>query len=216
MINITQPNPVVWSPPANGAAAPVTAVTAIRPLQESARSGQQGAGRERDIPGLRADRGAVDRDAARAGRETGPDDVRSGAGRAAGERGEPRDAVARREAEQAARQQAADQATEETRRVQRQELLTNVWKASAAVVDRVLGREEGAAVNAAAAGASSAAPGRQPGEQLTLPWPVMPQDAGPGQSRRDFPAPQDVVAYDVRGNSNLAPLETGVLISRRV
>lgn len=215
MINITQPNPVVWSPPANGAAAPVAAVTAIRPLQESARSGQQGA--ERDLPpGLRADRGAADRDAKRAARDTGADGARSGAGRVAGERGEPPDAVARREAEQAARQQAADQATEETRRAQRQELLTNVWKASAAVVERVLGREEGAAVNMAAAGASPAAPGRQPAEQLTLPWPVMPQDPGQAQGRRDFPAPQDVVAYDERGNSNLAPLEAGALLSRRV
>lgn len=214
MINITQPNPVVWSPPANGAAAPVAAVTAIRPLQESARTGQQGA--ERELPGQRADRGAADRDARRTARETGTDGVRSGAGRATGERGELPDAVARREAEQAARQQAADQATEETRRAQRQELLTNVWKASAAVVDRVLGREEGAAVNAAAAGASTAAPGRQPAEQLTLPWPVMPQDPGQAQGRRDFPATQDVVAYDERGNSNLAPLEAGALLSRRV
>lgn len=214
MINITQPNPVVWSPPANGAAAPVAAVNAIRPLQESARSGQQGA--ERELPGLRADRGAPDRDAKRAARETGTEGVRSGVGRAAGDRGEPQDAVARREAEQAARQQAADQATEETRRAQRQELLTNVWKASAAVVERVLGREEGAAVNAAVAGASPAASGRQPAEQLTLPWPVMPQDPGQAQGRRDFPAPQDVVAYDERGNSNLAPLEAGALLSRRV
>lgn len=214
MINITQPNPVVWSPPANGAAAPVAAVTAIRPLQESARTGQQGA--ERELPGQRADRGAPDRDAKRAARETGTEGVRSDVGRAAGDRGEPQDAVARREAEQAARQQAADQATEETRRAQRQELLTNVWKASAAVVERVLGREEGAAVNAAVAGASPAAPGRQPAEQLTLPWPVMPQDPGQAQGRRDFPAPQDVVAYDERGNSNLAPLEAGALLSRRV
>jgi hypothetical protein len=213
MINITQPNPVVWSPPANGAAAPVAAVNAIRPLQESARSGQQGA--ERELPSQRADRGAADRDAKRAARETGADGLRSGAGRAAGDRGEPPDAVARREAEQAARQQAADQANEETRRAQRQELLTNVWKASAAVVERVLGREEGAAVDAAAV-ASPAAPGRQPAEQLTLPWPVMPQDPGQAQGRRDFPAPQDVVAYDERGNSNLAPLEAGALLSRRV
>ena len=44
----------------------------------------------------------------------------------------------------------------------------------------------------------------------------MPQDARSGRTRSDYPAPQEVVAYDERGNSNLAPLETGVLISRRV
>ena len=121
----------------------------------------------------------------------------------------------RRDAEQNARQVAAEQAAEAARSAQRQELLTNVWKASAAVVDRVLGREDAAAVKPAAE--SQAASGRQqPMEQLALPWPVMRQEARSPGSRADFPPTQAVVAYDERGNSNFAPLEAGMLISRRV
>ncbi len=122
--------------------------------------------------------------------------------------------LVRRDAEQDAKQVAAEQAAEAARRAQRLDLLANVWKASAAVVERVLGLEEGAAVNRA--NASPAASGRQPVEQLALPWPVMPEDARSTRTRADFSAPQEVVAYDERGNSSLAPLEAGVLISRRV
>lgn len=216
MINIAQPNPVAWPPRTSTAVAPVAAVAAIRPLQESARNGQSGAGRESELPGARNERRVEGREAGRPMRDAGADGVRPGAGRTAGEGREVGDVAARRELEQAARQQAAEQVAEEARRVQRQELLTNVWKASAAVVDRVLGREEGAAVNAASASSASETPARQPVEQLSLPWPVMSQETRPGQTRPDFPAPQDVVAYDERGNSNLAPLEAGALISRRV
>ncbi len=204
MINIAQPSPAAWSPPASGATAPVAAVAAIRPLQESARNGQPGAGRERELPASRTERRAV------AG-----DGTRATPGRAESTRGAAGDVLARREAEQAARRVAAEDAAEEARRAQRQELLTNVWKASAAVVERVLGLDEGAAVSPAAA-TGPASPGRQPVEQLALPWPVMPQDAASSRTRPDFPAPQDVVAYDERGNSNLASVETGVLLSRRI
>lgn len=203
MINIAQPNPAAWSPPASGATAPVAAVAAIRPLQESARNGQPGAGRERELPASRTERRAV-----------ASDGTRATPGRAESARGAAGDVLARREAEQAARRLAAEETAEEARRAQRQELLTNVWKASAAVVERVLGLDEGTAVSPAVAGPAS--PSRQPIEQLALPWPVMPQDAGSSRTRAEFPAPQDVVAYDERGNSSLASLETGVLLSRRV
>jgi hypothetical protein len=53
-----------------------------------------------------------------------------------------------------------------------------------------------------------------------LPWPVMPEDpalAIAGKAAQAELAPvQEVVAYDERGNSSLAPLETGVLIDQRV
>jgi hypothetical protein len=203
MINIAQPNPAAWSPPVSGATKPVAAVAAIRPLQESARNGQPGSGRDRESPASRADRGAVARDGARAT-----------PGSQAPERSSAGDVLARREAGQAARRLAAEETAEDARRAQRQELLANVWKASAAVVERVLGLEDGAAMQPATA--SPAASGRQPVEQLALPWPVMPEESRSNRTRADFPAPQEVVAYDERGNSSLAPLEAGVLISRRV
>lgn len=214
MINIAQPNPLAWPQAVSGATAPVAAVAAIRPLQETARNGQPGANPERESSGARTERRADTREGARPARDAGADDLRRSA--ATTERGEAGDVLARREAEQVARQRASEQAAEEARRAQRQELLTNVWKASAAVVDRVLGRDDAAGVHAVSASAAAPAPGRQPGEQLALPWPVMPQDALSGHSRSEYPAPQDVLAYDERGNSNLATLEAGVLLSRRV
>ena len=210
MINIAQPNPAAWSPPASGAVAPVAAVSAIRPLQESARNGQTGTQRELSTPGVRTNA----QETARQGRDPTGDGGRGSTGRVGLERGAPGDMLVRQEAEQNAKQVAAEQAANEVRRAQRQELLSNVWKASAAVVDRVLGREDAAAIKPVAK--SEALLGRQPVEQLSLPWPVMPQDASSPLARTRFPAMQEVVAYDERGNSNLAPLETGVLISRRV
>lgn len=129
--------------------------------------------------------------------------------------GESSDMRVRREAEQNAKQLATEQAADEARRVQRQELLTNVWKASAAVVDRVLGREDTNAINSAAESQGSSG-SQQTMEALALPWPVMPQDAGASPSRADLGASEDVVAYDERGNGNVAPLEAGMLISHRV
>jgi hypothetical protein len=215
MINIAQPNPAVWSPPASTATAPVAAVAAIRPLQDSARNGQSSTGREQDTPSTRADRRADAREVARQGRDAAGDGARGIAGRTGTGRGETSDVRTRREAEQNAKQLATEQAAEEARRAQRQELLTNVWKASAAVVDRVLGRDDTTAVKPVSE--SQASSGSPPSmEQLALPWPVMPQDARALPSRADLGVPEDVVAYDERGNSNLAPLEAGLLISHRV
>ena len=216
MINIAQPNSIAWPPPASGAVAPVAAVAAIRPLQESARNGQPGAGREQGAPAAHTDARAAGRDSSRQARDAGREAAGGTNGRVATAGEESGDLLTRREAEQKTKQLALEQAAEEARRAQRLELLAHVWKASAAVVDRVLGQGESAALNAVSASSASAAPGRQPIEQLSLPWPVMPQDSRPARSRSEFPAPQDVVAYDERGHSNLASLETGVLISRRV
>ena len=214
MINIAQTNPAVWSPPASTATAPVAAVAAVRPPQESARSGQSSTGREQDAPSVRAERRTGAREPDRQGRDAPADGARGTAGRT-GAGGESSDMRARRETEQNAKQLATEQAAEEARRVQRQELLTNVWKASAAVVDRALGRDDASAVNAAAPSQESAG-SEQTIDRLALPWPVMPQDADASPSRADLGASEEVVAYDEHGNSSVAPLEAGLLISRHV
>ena len=214
MINIAQPNPTAWSPLPTGAVAPVAAVAAIRPLQESARNGQPGAGREQGAPPQRNDGRAEARESLRAAREAAREGGLAGARRGGTARDDPGDILTRQENEQKAKQLALEQAAEESRRAQRQELLSNVWKASAAVVDRVLGRDESSSVTPVAA--SPEVRGRQPVEQLSLPWPVMQQDSRSEFARADFPAVQEVVAYDERGNSSLAPLEAGLLLSRRV
>jgi len=193
----------------------VAAVTAVRPLQEGARNGQSGTGPEQDKPSARADRRADAREAARQARDAAGDGARVSVGRKGTGGAESSDRQVRREAEQNAKQLAIEQAADEARRAQRQELLTNVWKASAAVVDRVLGHDDATAVQSAAESrALSGSP--QPMEQVELPWPVMPQEARSPGANADFPSPEEVVAYDERGNSNLAPFETGMLINERV
>ena len=215
MINIAQTSPAVWSPPASTATAPVAAVAAVRPPQESTRSGQSGTGREQDAPSARAQRRTGMREAERPERDAPTDGARGASGRP-GAGGESSDLQARRETEQNAKQQATEQAAEEARRVQRQELLTNVWKASAAVVDRALGRDDTTSAVSAAAPGQEPAGSEQAMEQLALPWPVMPQDADASPSRADLGASEEVVAYDEHGNGSVAPLEAGLLISRHV
>jgi hypothetical protein len=73
-------------------------------------------------------------------------------------------------------------------------VLTNVWQASAAVVDRALGREP-------------STPGAQSDKS-----PELSQVA---TTLQDNPA-VDVVAYDDRGNSSFAPLDPGSHFSQRV
>ncbi|MFT5934384.1 MAG: hypothetical protein ACI9M6_001434 [Hydrogenophaga sp.] len=215
MINIAQSIPVVWSPPASSAPATVAPVAAARPLQESARDGQPGTGAERDTRAARADRRTEAREVDRQAREVLNEGKRRVTGRTGTEPGKVDDAPVRQEAKDKAKQLAAEQAADEARRAQRQELLTNVWKASAAVVDRMLGREDTSAVNSAAESQGSSG-SQQTMEELALPWPVMPQDAGASPSRADLGASEDVVAYDERGNGNVSPLEAGMLISHRV
>jgi hypothetical protein len=215
MINITQLNPITWSLPTSTTAAPVAAVAGIRPMQESARHGQPGADREPRASTARAERGSEAGEAARKAAEAvAHQGGQRTTGRTALDRGEAGGIQAGREAEQNTKQRAAEKVAEAERSAQRQELLVNVWKASAAVVDQVLGREDATAINPAAESQATAA--RQLLEQPALPWPVMPPEALASVARVSFPSPADVVAYDQRGHSSLAPLEPGALISRRV
>ena len=214
MINISTQLPAVWTPPAAQAPLPVAAVAAIRPLQESGRNGQSGAGADREAQAARQGR-------RRPESESAPilprRPAQSEAGVAEGTRS-PSTAQAERSAQangmQRAEQEATEQVAEEARREQMQSVLTNVWKASAAVVDRALGRDDAAPFGGQAGGPGERSSVRsQPAEQLSLPWPVQPQE-------RAVPAAMNegrvAVAYDERGNSSLAPLEPGALISRRV
>ncbi len=188
-------------------------MAAIRPLPESARQGQSGTGRERDASAPTADRRAE----ARALRPGEANTALATQARSATNNANSADtsaAAARSAPEQTERERAAQQQAEQARWQERQQLLTNVWQASAAVVERALGLGDAAASNPATERTPAA--GSQPLEQLALPWPVLPEAARSNPARAAFPEPQAVVAYDERGNSNLAPLAMGSLISRRI
>jgi hypothetical protein len=101
-----------------------------------------------------------------------------------------------------------------------QEVLATVWKASAAVVDVVLGRDAAEAAAAAAEGkvdgvsssAQVAAVGGAPAS-VDDPWATPEQaDLLPSAWRRE----QDPEAYTEQGVGSWSPRETGLLISHRV
>ena len=102
--------------------------------------------------------------------------------------GEPELEAAQRQAER-----EADAARERDKQAMEhlKDVLTNVWQASAAVVEQALGLEKSTP--------------DKPADTVALA--AAAQDDTPGA---------EVVAYDERGNSSLAPLEAGSLISHRV
>ncbi|WP_374406449.1 hypothetical protein [Hydrogenophaga sp.] len=135
-------------------------------------------------------------------------------------------AQARNEAEQRkAEEQKAREKAEQ--RVPLQDVIATVWKASAAVVDVVLGRDSTEGLNAGAAEGATASPATgaapapaaavasgsaasepQTAVQAELPG-IEPLPAG---LRRE----QEPVAYNEQGASSWAPMEAGSLFSQRV
>jgi len=142
-------------------------------------------------------------------------------------------AGARQVEQQRAAQEVADQEADKALREKLQTVLTTVWQASAAVVERALGREpanelpgprpDSAADQSVAGSALLARRPLLPEPALTqqadpLPWPIM-QGETSVQSDPSAPmplAPEEIVAYDEKGNTSAAPLEVGSLISHRV
>jgi hypothetical protein len=240
MINISSATPVSWPTPPSTAVAPVSPAMPVKPVQAGGRETQTDGETRRDarLPQPRAGAprqpGAEAADAppllpreAAAGAQ-GPDATQA-----------RQDAVAQR-AEQALKKAEADKANHRKAMERLQDVLSSMWAASAAVVDQALGREPNAgdlpgsqsdtapdlsAVAAStisrrqAARLADAVPTPQGGEAAAqgMTWPVMPpateEAAAPG-------APEvpggEVVAYDEHGNSSLAPLEAGSIISERV
>ncbi len=200
MLNISTSQPVSWPTAAPVPVAPVPAVSSAGAAQPSARdpqadSGRGGQGARSGVPS--PVRPGQEPGAAAPAAQHAP--ILPG-GRQDSERGSPADYLAdarlraeqRQEDEQKAREQAEQ-------KLQLQEVLTTVWKASAAVVDVVLGREQEAAANQQPV--ANDAQGDLPGIE-----------AVPAALRRE----QEPVAYTEQGASTWPPLETGSLLSRRV
>lgn len=215
MLNISTSQPVSWPTAAPVTVAPVPAVASVGAAQPSARdpqadSGRGGQGARSGVPSpVRGDQepGAGVSTAQPAPiLPNGPKDS---------ERTSPADNLAdarlraeqRQEEEQKAREQAEQ-------KPQLQEVLASVWKASAAVVDVVLGREQAAdAVDAAAASGArdiGAANQRPVANDAQVDLPGI--EAVPAVLRRE----QEPVAYTEQGASTWQSLETGSLLSRRV
>lgn len=122
-----------------------------------------------------------------------------------------RDREARAEQRKEDEKKALEQAAQ---KLQLQEVLSNVWKASAAVVDVVLGRE--AASVAAAQAADAALPplaSASPANDQVLATAEVAQVADLSAAvRRD----EEPLMYTEQGTSSWAPLESGSLFNQRV
>jgi len=235
MLNVSSPSAVSWPAPASAAVAPVPSVAAVHSVQTGHQDGktQMGFGRD-DRAAQRAvasGRPAVDERGAQAG----------GVSPAATPAGTPtaHDVAAQRQARQEAAQAVEQKQAKDKKAVEHlQNVLSRMWEASAAVVDRALGIEppHGSEVPGAqsdtapdlSAVAASTIPRKPlPAEREArpalepLPWPVMPESAeveidvvGDGVVAGEEAA--EVVAYDEHGHGSAAPVEAGAIISERV
>jgi hypothetical protein len=233
MLNISSTTAVSWPTPMSTAVAPVTPVTAVQPMQASGGSdgqAQTGFGREGRAPqqhGNAASRSGTD---ARAPAEAAPPAVPRDPN-ALPKAPAPPDAATQRQARQEAVKLAEKEKARDRQAIEHlQTMLSNMWEASAAVVDRALGREPATPGNQSdtAPDLSQVAASTIPRKALVpdrpprpapepLPWPTGSEGVG---SAEEAPTEEvrvaDVVAYDERGASSLAPLEAGSLISHRV
>lgn len=235
MLNISSPSAVSWPTPASAAVAPVSPVAVVPSVQTGGQDGktQMGFGRDdRATPQRMASGGRASVD----GRDTPADGTKAGASAT----GTPasQDVATRQQAKQEAAQAAEKQQAKDKKAVEHlQNVLSRMWEASAAVVDRALGIEppngsEAPGVQSdtapdLSAVAASTIP-RKPlvAEQQAkpalepLPWPVMPESTevdvvGDGVVVGEEGI-ADVVAYDEHGHGSAAPVEAGTIISERV
>jgi hypothetical protein len=218
MLSISSSQPVSW-PTAPPVAVPaVTAVPAVGAVQPSAREGQADTGRNGQgaqgglTPG--APRPAADNASGGPAAQAAPLLPRERSEDAAPlpTRDNEARAEQRKEDDKKAQEQAAQ-------KLQLQEVLSNVWKASAAVVDVVLRRE--AASVASAQGADGAALAPLAGTPSVNDQVITAEEADqlpanviglPVAARRD----EEPLMYTEQGTSSWAPLESGSLLSRRV
>lgn len=234
MINISSTSPVSWPTPPSTAVAPVGAATPVKAVHGGEREAQADVQARREARLPQPKPGAPrepDTEITPAPpllpREAGP-------GASA-----PAAAQARQEAaEQSFKKAEADKASQRKAMERLQDVLSSMWAASAAVVDQALGLTPGrnelpgsqsdTAPDLSAVAASTISrrlpppPGRVPEspEQPVaqgMPWPVVSAatDEAPVVAAPEVPG-GEVIAYDENGNSSLAPLEAGTLLSEKV
>lgn len=221
MLNISSFQPVSWpSAPASGTA-PVSATPAVAPVKSALRDAQAGLGQGQEQ--ARAWPGSARRHHAETRPERGTPEAapllpRESADPMQGQAvDEPTEAQVETEREKAVRQ-----AEEKALQQQLQDVLSNVWKASAAVVDVALGRPDTPGAETTAANDQAAVAAERAGVGIAAAGVGAPPSASGQATHEAAPevalarSAQDAVAYDAQGHSNPAPLEAGSLLSHRV
>ncbi len=229
MLNFSTSNAVSWPTPQGNAVPAVAAVASVQPVQGAARDAQAGLGAGQDNAASRHAKGEPGaKGMPRPQRE--PDTPGGLAGPSTG------GAVAEAEARKVAQEEAeAERRATSRREIHKalQETLTNVWQASAAVVDRALGLEPASEApgprSDTAPDLSAAAAALIPRRPLPpaarqelpapapLPLPLAETDSSDSAAASQAPpSPEEVVAYDERGNGSVPPPESGSLFDRLV
>ena len=218
MFSISSSQPVSWPSAPSTAVAPVVPVPAVGAATASARDAQTDSGRSgngsRGAPSPGALKSSGDATAASAPQAAPllPRERSADSAHSSPVDGDEARAEQRKEDEKKAQEQAAH-------KLQLQEVLTSVWKASAAVVDVVLGREAAASAAGPVDGVSGAAP--VAGDLSDNPAPIElvlaePLPAHGSASSQTLRREQEPMMYTEQGTSSWAPVESGSLISRRV
>ena len=209
MLSINSNPSVPWPVTTGQTVAPVQPVTAPAAKQGSTSDSRQqaGDGRGAALPSASVkvsttarEKSAEPQAAPLLPRERPPEDQQSA-----------QNEVDEAKAEEAERQQEA-----ERQRPQPQQLLSTIWKASAAVVDQALGESE-----------SASSPVGEPPALAESGAMVVVATAGRLVTGQQDPTEvqagttpavdgQEVVAYDERGNGETAPVELGAIISEKV
>mgnify|MGYP006204377177 CR=1 FL=1 len=226
MINISTTSPVSWPTPPSAAVAPVAATPAVQPVQSGGREAQTELESRREA---RRTRARADEEASPATPQRPVDaDPKASA--------QVRQEAAAQRAEQAIKKAEADKASHRKAMDRLQEVLSNMWAASAAVVDQALGLEpkgealpgnqSDTAPDLSAVAASTiqrrllpqtkdSPPAADQPAPDGMPWPVMPPITDEAAAVAPEVPGGEVIAYDEHGNSSLAPLEVGTLLSEK-
>jgi hypothetical protein len=212
MINIASTPSLAWSSPPAVSVAPVASVHAVNPVQAGARDSRTGPGfgqSGQPDPSPRTGRPA-----------SGAESVQAAAApllpRSQGEAGdEPVDASELAEAEKRqAEEQAQELAKEQAVQQQLREVLSNVWQASAAVVERALAEGDSATppvASTSSADAADAVVGAAPLADSAVPAQTVQAAVITEPVRTSEPE-----AYDEHGHSSWSAPEVGGLVDQRV
>lgn len=246
MLNISSTTAVSWPTPVSTAVAPVSPVAAVQPVQAGGQDGKAQTGFGRDGRTASPPQAAAAARAGVDGRAAATDDDAAALPASRGASGvpaAPQEVIAQRQAQQEAAQVAEQRQAKDKKAVEHlQNVLSRMWEASAAVVDRALGIEPAKGGSEVPGNQSDTAPDlsavtasmipRKPQSadrpdqpaMEQLPWPVMPPGTEGGEAVAldvvgDGVGPEavaELVAYDEHGNGSAAPVETGTIISERV
>ncbi|MDR7150882.1 hypothetical protein J2W49_002845 [Hydrogenophaga palleronii] len=216
MLNFSASQAVSWPTPPSTAVPAVTPIAPVQPAQGAGRDAQAGLGfGQNRQAAYQPKAGGHPQGASQLPGEADPS-VQGQAGKS-----REGDVLAQREAQEVAAKEAEQRASDKEEIHRRlREVLSNVWQASAAVVDRALGRDPASEAPGSSTGTSSAlstVAASLTARPALLPAPSPAPDPSPALSGSGQPVPMtDVVAYDEHGNGSVPPHEAGSLVDQRV